>query len=132
LIGAINDQLREDRFSPQQVKIVCNLIYLLCEWVMKMPYELSFGKVRNNALMFETLEKALYYSADVKSAANTQKKAGTFGIDSFRKKNAIKEETDDEDDGGGLIRQAAEYVIVHFLHHASYFPPEHGPTLLSR
>ncbi|KAJ3417071.1 Ral GTPase-activating protein subunit alpha-2 [Chytridiales sp. JEL 0842] len=149
LVGAITEHLM---FQAATITVEVRVSRLLCclhDWIMVNP-EAVLSNNKLAQIVFEVLENVLVFDDQEYSTSPTtptgsvqsgksrpQKLAAakvalnTTASDSTQAKVIREASVADEETGYSVIKETAENILLHLIHHANNFAPPQGATSLS-
>ncbi|KAI8851661.1 hypothetical protein BC829DRAFT_386568, partial [Chytridium lagenaria] len=138
-----------------RAKIISRLLYNLLDWVVALPSDL-FASPKMSLLVFEVLENALNISSEsdgkdvsqsptqpterlqsnpgsvrLKAMRMTMESSGNILTKPRHGSNAKENGEGDDDCYDSVIKETAENVLLHIIHHLDHFPNAHGPALMN-
>lgn len=123
-VTSIRSAFADVEGSPQhRDELVAQLILTLLEWLMALPMDWLIRHYSLREQVFAVLEEALRRSDTVASKIGATQSSTTAGSSL---KGPIK-----LSGVWSLTKEAAEFAIMHLLHHLRNFGPEYGSTVIS-
>lgn len=133
-----------DAPPSEQDELIAKLIIVLLEWLMVLPHDWLMRHHSLREQVFAVLEESLRKGTVTKmgrshSVMLTSKNVTASGSSSPGKSldrlppviPADPTTEPDNDDEVCLGREAAEFALVHLMHHLKNFSPEYGPTMMN-
>lgn len=148
IVGAIQEHLAANPPSRNQelirACIVARLFYCLLDWLLCVPSK-WFHNTRFVQLVFDTIEAGLSEGGPPPGSGKLRRngppsdgknrRTPRVGEDSSsdiaKSGSQLSLDEDGNDQETSLIRDAAENVLMHVLHHVDNFPPTNGPAMMN-
>ncbi|KAI8805850.1 hypothetical protein BJ742DRAFT_901477 [Cladochytrium replicatum] len=155
IVVAINEHLQVQNDTRKDIRaaIISRLFYCLLDWLMIEPTDLMENP-KIAQIVCEVIEKALHFGTegDRGNKAGTNHRARPRGsvvesnikgklVDRADRKTSghnwaeaagAATSADDYEDATDQIKEAAENVLNHLMHHVSNFAPPHGAAFMNR
>ncbi|PJF19756.1 hypothetical protein PSACC_00385 [Paramicrosporidium saccamoebae] len=129
-----------DAPAGEQDELISKLIVTLLEWLMVLPHDWLTKHHSLREQVFAVLEESLR-KATLTAMSRSQSVMGIRSgavspsprksLDRLPPPPSRDDSTSEDEEEPCLAKEAAEFALVHLMHHLKNFSPEYGPTMVN-